>query len=317
MRRAAALLAAVAMVVAALAYRSSRGDGDRGPGDDPAVDVAAGIVCAADLADVCAAAGIPIAATPPAGTTADALLAADDATALGGEAWLTTRAWASLVADERARAGEDPVFEVAGAPLASSPVVLALWRDRASQLAERCGIVGEAAPGWRCLAEQSGSTLDAGDRVRIAGPDVDSAVGLAVAASQAVGVVGRSAFASNDPEAQDLASLAPALAGGADGDLPRMRSRGPGEITAAGTVAALARELSSSFGTIAPVVTEPAVRADVVLVAPVGADVPDETRSALRDALLAAGWDPPADGADGLPAGGVLAAIRTLWAQSG
>ena len=158
--------------------------------------------------------------------------------------------------------------------------------------------------------------MGAGDRVQIARAQVDSAVGLVIAASQAVGVVGRSDFATNDPEAQDLVRLAPALAGGSPGDLVRMRSRGPGEITAAGTVGVSAQNRTSTLGTIAVTTPEPRVRADVVLVVPAGGGVDDDTRLALTDALLAAGWDPPADGPDGLPSGGVLAAIRTLWAQN-
>ena len=42
----------------------------------------------------------------------------------------------------------------------------------------------------------------------------------------------------------------------------------------------------------------------------------DDERAALTDALRRAGYDEAAGGDDGLPAGGVLAAIRTLWAQS-
>lgn len=317
MRRAAALLAAVAMVVGALAYRSARDDeGGSGSGGRARAEVAQGMVCAADLADVCAAAGIPVAATEAAGITADALIGADDVDVLAGEAWLVTRAWASLVDDERTRIGADPLFAVDGGALASSPVVLAVWSDRAEQVAARCGLPPDAVT-WRCLAEQTGSTLEEGDRVRVAIPDVDTGVGLEVAASQAAGLLGRTDFASNDFDAGDFRARADLLAAGQAPDPVRaMRAQGPGRVTAAGGVAAGATNLSSTFGSIRPSVPEPAVRADVVLVVPAGSDTPDETRRALVEALLAAGWDPPADGPDGLPAGGVLAAVRTLWSQS-
>jgi len=308
-KRFAALVAAVLMVVGALALRQARDDEEQadGPADAPR-----GIVCADDLEAVCDAAGVPVAGAQAAGRTADALVAAADTGALGGDAWLVTAAWAALVIDERARLGEAPLFEVAGEPLASSPVVLAVWADRADQLARRCG----AATGWRCLAEQSGTTLDAGDRVRAAGPDVDTAIGLVVAASQAAGLFGRSDFASNDFDPA-FQSLAGRLASGQAGDpLRRMRVEGPGQVTAAGTVQAGAANLASSFGTIVADPPAPALRADVVLVVPRGAEVPSSQRQDLADALRAAGWGAPADGPSDLPAGGVLAAIRTLWSQS-
>lgn len=315
MKRFAALLAAVLMVVGALALRQARDDGDE-TGEGPA-GVLRGIVCADDLADVCASAGVDVAATQPAGQTADVLIGADRGDDLGGSAWLVTSAWADLVVAERDRARVEPLVGVAGEPLASSPVVLAIWQDRRTQLVERCALPAGRAPGWRCLAEQAGAELDAGDRVRIAGPSVDSALGLVVAASQAAAVVGRTDYASNDPEAADLGRLAPALAGGPGGDsLRRMRAEGPGQVTATGTVRARAGNLSSTFGTIVAEASDPAVRADVVLVVPAGRSVDEDDRRALTEALVAAGWDAAAGGPAGSPSGGVLAAIRTLWAQS-
>ena len=78
----------------------------------------------------------------------------------------------------------------------------------------------------------------------------------------------------------------------------------------------VATNLGANFGTIRPTVPEPVVRADVVLVVPDGATVPADQRTALADALRAAGWDAPSDESSGLPSGGVLAAIRTLWSQN-
>ena len=316
MKRLGALVLAVLMVAAAFAARGALGGDDGEEATERDESRAAGIVCARDLAAVCAAAGVTLAGEPEAGATADALIAADDPSELGGEAWLVTSAWAAVVADERARNRDEPLFEVSGAPLASSPVVLALWADRAPQLAARCGLAADAAPGWRCLAEQAGTALDGGDRVSAGMPDVDTATGLAVAGAQAVDLLGRTDFGSNDFDGT-FRSLADRLAGGQLGDpLQVMRSRGPGQVTAAGTVVAEAANLASSFGSIRPTVAEPAVRADVVLVVPAGAEVSDADRTSLAEALLAAGWDPPSSDPDGLPSGGVLAAIRTLWTQN-
>lgn len=308
MKRAFAALAAVAMVVGAIALRSSL-DGD----DDPA-EAPSPVLCAADLAEVCEEAGIASRAEP-AGATADRLVAATSADELDAAAWLTTSAWASLVVDERARLGREPLFEVVGAPLASSGVAVVAWSDRQTQLAQRCGQSAGAALGWRCVAEVAGTTLTGGDRVRVALPDVDSAGGLVVAASQAAGLLGRADFASNDFDGA-FRTLVAGLADGQTADpLRRMRGEGPGQVTVTGTLLAGTDTLTSSFGTLEVNVPEPAVRAHAVLVAPRAGRVDDDHRARLAGALRAAGFEDPAGG-DGLPAGGVLAAIRTLWAEA-
>lgn len=317
MKRLGAFVLAALMVAGALAARGAIGGDDEDEAVDGREPQPSGLVCASDLAEICAAAGIPMAGKPEAGDTADVLIAADRSADLGGSAWLVTEAWASVVAAERERNRDEPLFEVAGDPLASSGVVMTLWSDRATQLAERCGLPVDGAPGWRCLAEQTGTALQAGDRVRAASPDVDTATGLVVAASQAAGLLGRADFASNDFDEGDFRALASNLAGGQDADPVRaMRSQGPGQVTAAGTLVARTTNLASNFGTIRPTVPEPAVRADVVLVAPAGADVPEDQRRELSEALQAAGWDPPSAEPSGLPSGGVLAAVRTLWSQT-
>lgn len=317
MKRIGALVLAAVMVAAAFAARGSFGGDDEdeaaGGGDPQPV----GIVCASDLADVCAAAGVQIAGEPQAGDTADALIAARDTADLGGAAWLTTSAWASLVEDERRRIGAEPLFAVAGGTLASSPVLLAVWTNRAEQLADRCGLPSGTMPGWRCMIQEAGTALAAGDRVQVAGPEIDSAAGLVVAASQSVGFFGGTDFSLADFETQGFRSGAAELSRRTTDDaLRRMRAEGPGQLTATGALRVDAGNLSSNLGTIVASQAEPEVRADVVLVVPPGTDVPEDERAALTDALLAAGWDPPADGPAGLPSGGVLAAIRTLWTQN-
>ncbi len=316
MKRVGAVIAAVAMVVGALIVRGVLGGND-GDGDTAGVDLPAGLICAEELAEICADAGEVAARTARAGPTADVLIGAKDIEALEGEAWLVTSAWALLVIDERARLGQDPLFEVVGEPLASTGVAVAVWSSRYDQLVERCGETPGTDLGWRCLAEESGQTLADGDRVRVAGPDVDSASGLVIAASQAAGLLGRSDFASNDFDEPDFRTLAARLAQGQTSDpLRRMRTEGPGQITAAGTLLAGATNLATNFGTIFPNVPEPGVRADVVLLAPRGTDIGDGRRAGLTDALERAGWTEAVDGPAALPAGGVLAAIRTLWTQN-
>ncbi len=309
MKRVGALVGAVALVVAAVVLRAvvfGDDDGSDSPGDDGG-SRAGGLVCATDLADVCRAAGGDV-ATARAGTTADALIAATEVDALDGDAWIVPAAWARLVVAERARLGRAPLFEI-GDPLASSPVVLALWADRADELAGRCATVD-----WRCLAEQDGVALAGGDRVQGGMPDVDTGGGLVVAAAQAADLLDRTDYAANDFDGT-FRSLAGRLAAGQAADpLTRMRGRGPGELTGAGVLAVDARNLASTFGTIEPYPTD--VRVDVVALVPAGRGFGGDARRALVEAFRDAGWSEPPDAPDGLPTGGVLAAIRTVWNQS-
>lgn len=308
MKRAGALLGVVVMVAAAFLVRGALTD------DDPSIaggpSGTDGVRCPDEFADLCAGSGLEI-VTASAGTTADLLVAADDVGALDAEAWIVPAAWARLVIDERARLGRAPLFEIDGDPLASTGVVMAIWSDRDAELAARCADID-----WRCLAEQHGVTLAAGDRVRSAGPRIDTAGGLSIAAAQLATLIGTTEYAANDFDGTIL-SLADRLAQGqTDDPLRTMRGRGPGQLTAAGVLTADATNLSSSLGTIIPRVDD-AVRVDLVALVATGDGLTDDHRNALRDAFSTAGWDQPAGSAgDGLPDGSVLAAVRTLWKQA-
>ncbi len=309
MKRAGALLGVVVMVTVAFLVRNVLDTDDTADGSSPSRS-GPSVLCPTELADVCEASDVEV-STESAGSTADRLLAASDTDALDADAWIVPAAWARLVIDERARLGRAPLFEIADEPLASSGVVLTIWADRNDELATTCG--GDV--GWRCLAEQEGATLATGDRVRPAGPLADSAGGLTLAAGQMAELVGRADFAANDFDGT-VRSLADRLARGQMSDpLRTMRSRGPGQITAAGVLLADARNLSSTFGAIVPI-AEGGPRADLVVLVRRGADLDGGLRADLAAAFVAAGWDPPADGSDGLPDGSVLAAVRTLWNQS-
>ncbi len=309
MKRVGALLGAVAMVVGALAIRGTfDSDGGTGGGSSSS---ATGLVCPTELRDVCASSGDVQIDT--AGATADSLVEDTDGSVLDGAVWIVPAAWARLVIDERDRLGLDPFYEIDGLPLASSPVVLNVWSARGEQLTTTCGRPVD----WACLAEQDGATLTDGDRVRSGAPPVDSATGLSVAAAQAANLLGRSDFATNDFTGT-FNSLASRLASGQQDDpITTMRTQGPGRLTAAGAVAADTTNLASNFGSISPTSdAQPEVRVDVVAVVPTGTSIAGSTREALQTALSNAGWGLPADGPDGLPAGGVLAALRTFWNEN-
>lgn len=310
MKRAGALVGVVVMVVAAFLVRDAvTGDDASDDRRGSPIDASVVLRCASELTEACDATGLDGVSTM-AGVTADALVAATDADALDAEAWIVPAAWAHLVIDERARLGRAPLFEIAGDPLASTGIVLAIWADRDAELTATCTEVD-----WRCLAEQDGATLANGDRVRATGPPADTAGGLSIAAAQLGSIIGRPDFAANDFDGNVLA-LADRLARNQSADpLRTMRSRGPGQVTAAGVLTVDAIDLSSSFGSIVPRFDE-AVRVDVVAVVPVGTSLDGDRRAALTEALVSAGWDQPATGPDGLPGGSVLAAVRTLWNEA-
>lgn len=314
MKRLAAIVAAVAMVGVAFVLRDVFGDAT--DDDDVATaDTADGggaeLVCPSEFADTCAIASADV-VTAAAGDTADVLLAATRTSDLGADAWVVPRAWADLVVAERERLGLAPLFEIADPPVASSPTIIAIWSDRAAELGTVCTTVE-----WSCVAQRVGTTLADGNRVQAGLPSVESATGLTIAAAQAAALLGLSDFAVNDFTG-DFETLVDRLAAGQrDQPLRAMRREGPGRFTAVGVVAADAEPLTSSFGSIVTVTdTTPTVRADLVALVPAGEGLDDGRRRALTAAFGAAGWGAPVDGPDGLPAGGVLAAIRTRWNDS-
>lgn len=298
MRRAGALLVAVAMVAAGFLVR------DRVTGDDAGGASTTTLLCPTELAETCRVA-VGDAATEAAGVTADRLVEAADPDVLGAQAWVVPAPWARLVVAERERLGRPPIFRV-GDPIASSPVVLVAWSDEAAALEAACG----GPVDWRCVADRASSGSG-----RPGAPDIDAATGLPVAAAQAVALLGTSDFARNDFDPGFMTLAAVLAAGQASDPLRAMRTRGPGEFTAVGAIGADARNLSSTFGPLEAYAT--AARADLVTLEPAGNGLDGEHRDALADAFTSAGWDPPADGPDGLPqAGSVLAAVRTLWKEN-
>lgn len=303
MKRAGALVAAVAMVVVAFVVRDATSDDGTGDGGDRG----SGLLCPTEMEPVCAQA-VSETDSAAAGITADDLIEAVDAQDLDAEAWIVPAAWAELVLAERAFLDKPELFEIAGEPLASAPVMMAIWADDAQLITGRCG----ADLGWRCLAEEMEST--AGRRITVGAPDVDSAPGLPIAAAQVVDLFGASDFATNDFDTADFRTLAGRLGAGQTTDaLGTMRTRGPGALTAAGALRLRDQNLSSNFGAIEVVEPKPPVRADVVALVPAGQGLDGDTRAALTQAFGEAGWGEPAGGPDGLPNGGVLAAIRRLW----
>lgn len=307
MKRLGAVLAAVALVAVAFVVRD---DGDEGVGGDDRSAASGPVICAEDLVEVCRTAGLDI-VDEAAGVTTDRLLAEDGE--LGGAAWVTTSAWARLVVDERERLGFGPVADVSEV-LGHTPVMIAIWADAQDVLLDRC----RGRIDWRCLAEQAGTELPGGNRVRPAVPPVDSATGLVLAASQAADLLGTGDYASNDFEPGDFRVLFPRLA---EGQVPLpfalMRSRGPGQMTAAGVVQADTSSTTSPFGAISVSAPRVPVSAELVVVVPAGTELRSDVAGGLAEALTSSGWYPGPSERELVPGGSVLAALRTLWAEAG
>lgn len=306
-KRVLAAVGAVALVLAALAVRSawSSDDGDD-PGDGGDGGSLVQLVCDPDLADACGEVdGVSVQVRDSA-EVSDALVAG----ALeGGAAWVTSSAWTELTASRLLAAGRS-LGEVER--LATSDVVVATIVTRAPVLAEACGIVAL----WRCLGDAAGRPwteiggLDAWGAVEVGLPDADTAAGLPVLASVAVGHFGGTDFATNDFPGFDgwLARLAEPSDTG-DRDLLTTLVRVRGTYDAGG---ALLHEAAPRTE-VEVLEAEPTVSAEVVLVRPDGGARPVGLADQLRRALGAEGWTEAAGEPAPLLGQGVMGALHALW----
>ena len=329
------------MVVGAVALRARLDD------DEERRATTLRLVCSTELAAVCDALAADDrtdvdTTVEAAADTADRLtgLAPGDATPLDG--WLVAGPWPTIVAEARDRDGLDPLVE-AGPVLARSPVVLAVWPERAGVLKPHCG----GTVGWRCIGDNAGerwSSLPGGRAewgpVKPGHPPASTAVGVAVLGAATVGFfagpVTSSAELRDDQYRSWLTRLERAIPRGTPATIDTMLTRGPSAFDAVGTIEAEAGPLlARSARPLKPTLLypEPVATADVVL------GTTGERASELlaelvsgdvgRRALAAAGWrvagQPPADGVrpepplpdgSGLPSPGVLDALRRLAESS-
>lgn len=341
MKRLLAVLAAVGMVAGAVVVRGLLdGDGAGGGGRGGGASGGDGLVlvCSSTLASACdELAGDPAVEVriEDDGDTAARLAGAD---VDGAGAWLTVAPWPEIVADERERAGEGPVLGAPSGTLARSPVALVARRDRVDAAAAACG----GPPTWACLgAAAGGPWTDLGGEptwgsVKPGLPSPDRADGLVVLAQAVASRVGRTDFATNDlDDDPDVAAWFDRLVGAAKD--ARYSSRPPLRdfLTVAGSYSVVGALEAAAGPTVrraangqdlAVIYPEPVVTADVVLVPVAGRDAADALdrvgRERLLDALRGAGWRiqgrPGTGGPDlpdtaGLPAPGVLAALRDRW----
>lgn len=331
-----ALLAAVGMVAGALVVRARMDDngGTLGVGGPRPM-----LVCATELAAVCEALKDEVDFDiEPAGATADRLIAAASEPALDG--WLVAGPWPAIVAAERQRKALPPILASQKTGLARSPVVIVGERERLPVLATKCG--GKVT--LRCLGDNGRSKWSAiggsalwGD-VKVGLPDAATeAEGLAVVGAGTVGYFERADLSRADLEgdagygtwiSQLARSVPPALT------LDRMLvTRGEIDLWA-GLEAQAAPKLAAATGRsqqLDLLYPEPVVTADVTLGLATGKAGERVGRIVTGDdgdrALAAAGWrvggklatgarpDAPATlpADSGLPAPGLLQALRTFW----
>ena len=335
--RVLALLAAVGMVVGALAVR------DRMDEDDERRTTTLRLVCSTELSAVCDAlaeeAATQVDATvEEAAVTADRLVALPPGRPVPLDGWLVPGPWPTIVAEAREREGLAPLLSP-GPVLARSPVVLAVWPDRAKVLEPRCQ---NGAPGWKCVGEVAGDdwTSLGGQPtwgpVKPGHPPLTTAAGLAVLGTATVAYFGRPDLSRSDLEDDGyrtwLSALERAVPSTPASPVETMLVRGPAAFDAVGALEAEAGPLvAASARPDKPLLLYPApvATADVVLGTPGGkagqllAEV--VAGSEGRRALAAAGWRVPDEGrapgvpatpplppGSGLPAPGVLDALRSV-----
>ncbi|MDQ1519530.1 MAG: hypothetical protein QOI55_603 [Actinomycetota bacterium] len=191
-KRTAALLVAIVLIGVSIVVRSRVLD-DNNAGATPS-SATQRLTCVTELAAACDAIartsnGHVRVTVEPAGTTADRLVNAVDATQAVSDGWLTVAPWPDIVAQRRAQANRSPLLGPTSSRLARSPLAIAIRNDRFRALKTAC----PKGVDWTCLGNQAGKPWgQLGGKVewgvvRPAHPEpIKSATGLLVL-GQAVG----------------------------------------------------------------------------------------------------------------------------------
>lgn len=302
MKRALAVVAAVAMVVGALWWKGVIGEGGGGADDGPAAGPLR-LLCATELAAACEALDtfdeVEVVRTEDPGTTADALAAG---TSSGWDAWLTSEPWVAIARD-RALAQDRGLALDPSEPLASTPLEVLATRTAATTL----GCDPTAPACWSAPSARVGL-----------GP-ASTTAGALGAVAVAAELAGRPDFATNDYDETDLRTRLAAIA---SSDSSRPADPVARLLTAVGSfdlaVGLAIRVPDAQSGRVAATAVTPAVGVRAVLATPTGAPEPAVERigiDRLRGALDGAGWTPVtgAAPASGLPNPAVIGAVAALW----
>lgn len=331
MSRILALLAAIGLVVGAVVARGyvtgerELPDGPLGPGatTEPLV-----LACPRLLADACGAADLGAEVTvriEQAGTTAASWAEGPEA---GPDAWLVPQPWPAAADALAGRRGEDAAPVALG--YGSSPLVLAVWEDRADALLGACG--GRLT--WSCVGEQSGRPwaelgaegIRGNVRPAHADPRQDALAGVVLVQAAA------SFLGNADPGSQQLRT--PEFTrwfGGLEDGVPRLAVESTDLLTdlrtqeqALADVVGLPEALVPPDSDLrVPEPAEPASAQVVLAVAPrrreTLAAIDERLRPGLTAALAEAGWEAPAsdpEADDGLPSGGFLVALQQVFGET-
>ncbi len=296
-KRVGASLLAVFMIAGAWFVR------DRVDSDGESSANAGVLVCATELGDICRA----VAGKDLAVVIADAGTTIDELGRIGAEPalWLTFDGFPQMLNITREQAGAEQISYVAP-EIASSSISVVVRNGRPTDaLVEACGDPVDLG----CVGEQTA--------LQPAVSSVDSGIGL-IAVSAAVVARAGEVVDFND---SNLLSWARSFRRDSDSwdltagtAIATMQTR-PAMLVALGVESELVAARRDDFTVL---YADPMVRARVVLLTPSGFEVPDDLRSGLTAALVADGWDGPADPEPGsLPDPGTMIAIRAAWTELG
>jgi hypothetical protein len=300
-KRVAAVVAAVTMIVVSLFIRSRLDDDNKSNGDRPDDGGRPVVACVTELADACQAAyGDSVELrVEDARTTATAL--AKGSSDL--DAWVTMAGWPELLSAK----GIDPPLAVT--PVASTPLVLAAVKERVATLA--C-----ASSGWSCFLDSAGKQWgDLGGNaswgtLRVGINRSTSASGLLLQASAVAGVAGTADVGTNDVAYTDARQLLGRVEQDADA-FGAFAVQLPARFSAVG---ALQADVNARSGTKADLITTialtPAATATAVVARVANGQRLDPTK--LAKPLTSAGWTTPPAASTGLPDGGVLLALSGI-----
>ena len=318
-----AIVVAVGLIVGALAYRNRDDDKSKDiAGDDGRIS----LVCASELADVCANLDFDELdlSIEPAAATYERLQTPAGESVGEIDVWLVPGPFPTMVDEARSRAAKPPIVGET-ATVGGARIGVTMWKDRAAVIQRNCG--GTEIT-WRCIGDVTGrgEWAASGGRAEwglmklgIADPSAEAAGTLALGAATA-GFFGSTAISSVDLNENDqfrawLGGLAREARQGAD--LGLMLSQGPSALDCfvglEPTMAPLVRE--AARGRDVSVIYPAPVAATAVNLVALGKDrkLTDDLRERITDRLDDAGWKGKAGG---LPSAGLLDALRSSWKEA-
>jgi len=350
-KRLIALAVAILLIVAGIGVRALiDGGGDNGGGG---VSRPLRLLCASELSEACDDLarnhGVEVTVEGAGDTTSQLSRMSDaDVRALGYDGWLTLSRDAEIVREARDRASLDPAIGSPLGPIARSPLVLAVWADRAKVLDAHCN----GTVDWKCIGRVAGtpwSTIggDAGWGVVKPGHNdpASTGIGLSVIGQAAAEYFGRTDL-SRDDFADDgflewfgrVERAVPSGLTAAESPFERMLAAGPAAFDAVGTTEAeagplLAQAAPDRRRQVHLLYPAPVTTADVVFAPFAHAAGANDLRDLVtgddgRAALARAGWrvdgesrargiplQPKLPMRSNLPSPGSLEALLDTWHQ--